>query len=241
MDSTLPEIEHPTTELLSATLDRQMASDEAREVDSHLLACRTCADDLAGLSTVQALVRALPEIRPPRSFLLPAPAAREPASSFRFPRLLVWTRAAAAVAAAFFGMFLTVDVVGTMAGAPASAPAVVRQAGPTVAAAPGGAPVMAVPTLAMTSAARSESGVSEAKLAETPPLRPPTPLDSRANADASVGTLTSAPPQPVKEAPRLVGASALRIATIGSGVLALGLIVAAVVLGRRDRPSAASG
>src|SRR5687768_3633486 len=99
MHSTVPENRHATTELLSAYLDRQVDVGDARFVDSHLVACAACSQQLSELDSVRRLLRALPEIQPPRSFLLP-----QPASVVRFPRLLVWTRAAAAVAAAFFVM-----------------------------------------------------------------------------------------------------------------------------------------
>jgi anti-sigma factor RsiW len=219
MDFAVPESGHATAELLSAYLDRQVEAGEGDVVDAHLMTCKTCSAELAGLEALRTLLRALPEVQPPRSFMLP-----EPAAVVRFPRLLVWTRAAAAVAAAFFVMFLTVDLVDTNTGG-APSPAADSRAAP----APASAPVMAAPTLAIGNTTRRESEFAQAQLAATP--------RAAADSSADVGKLTSSPWRSVPTPVGTVGLSPLRIATIGTGALALALIVAALMLSRRDIPA----
>lgn len=104
---------HASTELLSAHLDGRSAADEDTFLATHLPACARCADELAGLTAVRALLQRMPVAVPPRSFVLPVPVALdEPARILQFPRLATLTRATSAVAAVFFVLFLTADMAG---------------------------------------------------------------------------------------------------------------------------------
>jgi anti-sigma factor RsiW len=202
--------QHASTELLSSYLDRQVGPDEATYVDRHLLACGRCADELAGLDTVRSMLRALPEVTPPRSFVL-----AEPAKVLRFPRLVVWSRAAAAVAAVFFVMFLSIDLLGFAANSamrtqPSSPYAgVLRAAQPQ----PAGT-VVAYPS--------------------KPDAAPPRPDSTMAGAaaDPNVGSLTATVNQPVRERATASGVTPLRTAWMVTGVIAALLVVTAVVLSR---------
>src|SRR5215208_6305806 len=108
---------HASAELLSAYLDGQVGTDEAAVVERHLAECAGCADELRGLDAVRALLVRLPALRPPRSFEL-----REPTPLFRVPRVLIWTRAAAAVAASFFVVLFSLDLLGFGADVPVPPP-----------------------------------------------------------------------------------------------------------------------
>ena len=145
----------------------------------------------------------------------------EPPRWSDFPGLLVWTRAAAAVAAAFFVMFLTVDLVDTNTGG-APSPAADSRAAP----APASAPVMAAPTLAIGNTTRRESEFAQAQLAATSARRR---LERRSRQVDQLAVAIRA------DLVGTVGLSPLRIATIGTA-LALALSWPRL-LSRRDIPA----
>lgn len=202
--------QHASTELLSSYLDRQVGPDEAAFVDRHLLACGHCANELAGLDSVRAMLRALPEVTPPRSFAL-----AEPAKVLRFPRLVVWSRAAAAVAAVFFVMFLSIDLLGFAANSAMRTQGSPPRAGALRAAQPQPAgTVVAYPSKAEAAAPRPDSTMVDVA------------------ADSTVGSLTATADQPVRERATASGLTPLRTAWMATGVIAALLIVAAIMLSR---------
>ncbi|HZR42867.1 MAG TPA: zf-HC2 domain-containing protein [Ktedonobacteraceae bacterium] len=71
---------HLTTEQLSAYLDKQLPEEEQAEYDAHLKTCEQCQQALAGLRQTVVLLRALPQPKLPRSFVLPADTVFTPLS-----------------------------------------------------------------------------------------------------------------------------------------------------------------
>ena len=63
--------EHPTTEQLSAYLDKQLTPHEQAVFDAHFQTCQRCQQRLAELRYTVSLVHALPKVEAPRSFTLP--------------------------------------------------------------------------------------------------------------------------------------------------------------------------
>ncbi|HZS76149.1 MAG TPA: zf-HC2 domain-containing protein [Ktedonobacteraceae bacterium] len=70
--------EHLTIEQLSAYIDQELSSDEQAAVAAHLQTCEQCQRALAGLRQAVLLVRALPQVEVPRSFVLPEELAPAP-------------------------------------------------------------------------------------------------------------------------------------------------------------------
>jgi anti-sigma factor RsiW len=75
--------EHLTTEQLSAFFDRQLSSEEQAVFDAHMSTCQQCQNNLADLRLTIALLRAMPEEKVPRSFVLPAAFAPVPVRTIR--------------------------------------------------------------------------------------------------------------------------------------------------------------
>jgi hypothetical protein len=214
---------HASAELLSAYLDRRAEPAEEELVRGHLAECSRCAEELAGLEAVRDLLRRLPSIAPPRSFELP-----EPAPLLRFPRppFLVWTRAAAAVAATFFVIVFSLDLLGFGADVP-----VTPQAQSIRAAAPTRPPA----------AAPSEAGPAAPSRAPAAAARPSGAAPSMAeSADARVESLAATPvaPLPRPASPSPGAPTPLRLASIGTGALALVLIAAALLVTIKFRAGA---
>jgi hypothetical protein len=218
MDSVLPDQSphgHASAELLSAYLDRRVGPAEAMFLQRHLRECAGCSGELAGLNAVRGLLRSLPQVSPPRSFVI-----AEPAPIIRFPRLVVWTRAVGAVAAVFFVILVSLDLLGL--GAATTVPTTVqnRAVMPTPAAArPASARLSEAPRPAPqpgAAAARSEFVSQEA---------------DRRQAEATVESLTASPMEPLT----LPGSAItpLRLLLVASGALAVILIAASLVLSRR--------
>lgn len=63
---------HPTTEQLSAFLDKQLTPQEQAFFDAHLQSCPRCQGVLGELRRTVALLHAMPQPQLPRSFTLPA-------------------------------------------------------------------------------------------------------------------------------------------------------------------------
>lgn len=204
---------HATSDLLAAYLDRRVDSAEAAFLEQHVPKCATCADDLAELESVRSVLRRLPQVRPPRSFVLPVePLRRSDPTLFVPPD--VWLRAAAALAALFFAMILSLDMLGF--GAEAAVPS-------NSASVRAGAPAAIAP--AATKAARGEARPASGDQAARP----------AESADATVSSLSATPGEPI-----LVGTTPspaiapLRIASIVTGALALALLLGAFIARRRS-------
>jgi predicted anti-sigma-YlaC factor YlaD len=63
--------EHLTTAQLSAFLDKELTPAELALCNAHLQNCQTCQGTLADLRLTSTLVRSLPVVEVPRSFVLP--------------------------------------------------------------------------------------------------------------------------------------------------------------------------
>jgi len=222
---------HASTELLSAYLDRQVGVDEATFLERHLAECAACADELRGLDTVRALLVRLPALRPPRSFEL-----REPTPLFKLPRVLVWTRAAAAVAASFFVVLFSLDLLGFGADVPVPPPsaalrsAASAKASVPVQAAATSAPAVARPASEAAKPAETKSA-SEPKPASAQGAVPPAATMARPAADGRVESLAATPTTPIS--PPAASTTPLRQASIGTGALAFALAAIAFFVSRR--------
>jgi hypothetical protein len=74
----------PDIVLLSALVDGALDAELARETETHIAGCAACAAELEALKRVKAMLSALPQVEPRRSFRLrqsdnEAPARRAPA------------------------------------------------------------------------------------------------------------------------------------------------------------------
>ena len=114
---------HATSEQLSAHVDGRVEADDARRIADHLPKCERCSGELAELGAMRGLLRGMPAVAPPRSFVLSAPmlaaaksgARAAPATRGRilqFPRSVLASRVASTVAATFFVLFFTADMAG---------------------------------------------------------------------------------------------------------------------------------
>ncbi len=94
-------------ENLSALLDGQLSPREEERVRRHLAECEECQRDLRALERTVALVRALPQVRAPRSFQI-APTVPAPSVPFWMrPWAYTALRTATGVAAALLVVTLT--------------------------------------------------------------------------------------------------------------------------------------
>jgi hypothetical protein len=71
---------HLTTEQFSAFLDQQLSVQEQSTCQAHLSTCELCQQQLAELQQTVLLVRALPRVPVPRSFVLPVEATIQSAT-----------------------------------------------------------------------------------------------------------------------------------------------------------------
>lgn len=235
--------QHLADESLSALLDEQLSTDEARSARAHLETCSACQVRLDELRSVVALLRALPEIEPPREFLLGPRAVADPPNVVRLRRWYTATRAAAASLAAVF-VFLSVGALyldsqpvaspTTLAARPqlASAPAAASQSAPT-AAVKAAAPA---PAAAVRQAPAGGQGAESDQVAAATTVRPlPTPVPTPAPTP-----LPLPPVQPVTST-ELDTPAPLRTAAAIVGVLAaLTLLIAVLVRHRLQAASAHS-
>jgi len=124
--------EHPTTEQLSAFLDKQLTPQEQAFFDAHLQSCQRCQQALGDLRLTVALLHAMPQPELPRSFTLPAGTsqihvARPPVQPARQHRALSYTlrrtmRAVSTLAAVIAVIFILSGLHLSGGGAGTSAP-----------------------------------------------------------------------------------------------------------------------
>jgi anti-sigma factor RsiW len=104
---------------LSAYLDGELNSEEARDVVAHVIACRECRADLQEFDRARTAIRALPGVDAPDG-LLPEPPARRAGRRRRVGAAVALAAGAAAVLAIVFslsadaesGPELTIDDLG---------------------------------------------------------------------------------------------------------------------------------
>src|SRR2546426_9142537 len=95
---------------LSAYVDRQLSTREMEGLEAHLEACDTCRLELAGLRTLAAAIRDLPQAYVPRAFTLSPYQAAEPTTAKQMrPASLQRWRLAGAAAAAALAFVLVID------------------------------------------------------------------------------------------------------------------------------------
>jgi hypothetical protein len=203
-------------ELLSPYIDRQVSLDERQQVETHLAGCATCQGELDQIRAVVTGLKAMPQMAVPRSFALPASAARRPL--FVLPRQnLVYLRGLAASLAACLILILG---LGTYIDATSPGSAVMRSAVEIVPASAPEAPPAALsapsdagePTLGVAASEGAiqagqgenvaDSGTEQGDLA-----LPPEPTAEAATARAAVPPAAAEPtapePQPSPELPLL--------------------------------------
>ena len=231
---------HLLDESLSALLDEQLSAEDARSVRAHLEACPVCQVRLDELRSVVALLRALPELEPPREFRLGPRAIADPPNVVRLRRWYTATRAAAASLAAVF-VFLSVGALyldsqpaaspTTLVAKPqlASAPTAASQSAPT----PAVKAAAPAPAAAARPAPAGAPGAESDQVAAATTIRPlPTPVPT-----PSPTPLPLPPIQPVTST-ELDTAAPLRSAAAIVGVLAALTLLATVLV--RHRLQAAS-
>jgi len=98
-------------ENLSAFLDGQVTHRERMRVQKHLEECAACRADLEALRHTVALLRAVPAVKPPRSFLLPAREVIQQRQAQRRRLAYVYMQAATAVATVLLVLVVSGDAI----------------------------------------------------------------------------------------------------------------------------------
>lgn len=98
-------------ENLSAFLDGQVTHRERMRVQKHLEECAACRADLEALRHTVALLRAVPAVKPPRSFLIPAREVIQQRQAQRRRLAYVYMQAATAVATVLLVLVVSGDAV----------------------------------------------------------------------------------------------------------------------------------
>jgi Putative zinc-finger len=224
--------QHLADESLSALVDEQLNAEEARSARAHLETCSACQQHLDELRSVVALLRAMPDVEPPRQFLLGPRAVADPPNVVRLRRWYGGTRAAAASLAAVF-VFLSVGALyidlqpaaspTSLAAKPQlpTAPADANQSAPT----PAVKAAAPAPAAAVRQAPAGAQGAESDQVAAATSVRPlPTPVPT-----PSPTPLPLPLPRPVTST-ELDAAAPLRTAAAIVGVLAaLTLLVTVLV------------
>lgn len=103
-------VKHPDEPALLAYVEEELPVERRREVDEHLAACGTCAEQVRALGVARAALRAAPLLELPeerRAAILAAlPERRDPWRAFRPVRRALLVAAPVAAAAAFVGVFV---------------------------------------------------------------------------------------------------------------------------------------
>lgn len=203
---------HLSDELLSDYLDGRLGRAEAAQAELHLRGCPHCAAALDSLRATVGLLRTLPPVTLPRDFTL-GPAA-QPVGALRprvLARLEVWTRSAAAIAAALLVVLVSLDLLGFGSPAPAARP--IAQAPAAGPAAEVSAPAAtAVPAAKAAPAAQPAAPASPAPAAPaSAPLAAPSDTATAA-ADQVQPQAAPAPPAPAPTAEAPAGGDRLRAA-----------------------------
>jgi anti-sigma factor RsiW len=207
---------HVDDAALSALVDRQLTPDETARVQAHLEACSACQERLDGFRSVANLLQALPEIDPPRDFLLGPRLLVDPPNVVRLRRWYTVARTAAASLAAVFvllsggALYLGMRPVATATSAPfASKPQNASGAAPELQSAP------------PTAAVRSSGAVAAVAPAASPAtgagaLARPAPVNPQADDQVAAATsIRPLPPTPVPT-PRPTAVTAPLLAPVAS-------------------------
>lgn len=111
---------HINQDNLSEYLDGRLSVAAASRIDRHLAECAACRQELDTLRTTVSLLRRMPELSLPRSFILPGPppaaVAVRPPVPLRMPQ---WVYSGAAAAAALvLAVLVSADASGFLSSAP---------------------------------------------------------------------------------------------------------------------------
>jgi hypothetical protein len=236
--------EHLSDEVLSTLIDERLAPEELSEARSHVDACATCRARRDELLSVVVLLRALPAVEPPRSFVLGPQLVVDPPNVIRLRRWYTIARASAASLAAAF-VFLAVgtlyvdsqptDSARTLAAKSQSesAPAPAQNmAAPTPASAP--APVQRAaaprPAGAQAPAAGTSGEAGDQIAAATSVHQLPTQVPTTIPPQALPGSSAA---QPYMAPQGADAAAPLRTAAAGVGLLAVVGLLAALIVRHR--------
>ena len=233
--------DHILDETLSALVDDQLNADAAQSARGHITTCSACRQRLDDLRSVVGLLRALPDVEPPRDFRLGPRLLVDPPNVVRLRRWYTIARAGAASLAAVF-VFLSVSAL-YIDSRPAprpealdgdrqvvtSAPAAAVQSAPTTA--PRSA--AAAPAAAVRPAGPTPQGGESDQVAAATSVRPlPTPVPT------PVPTPIPPPFLPPVISAELDPAGPLRTGAAVIGVLAALTLMATLIV--RHRLEAAS-
>jgi hypothetical protein len=222
-------------ETLSALVDDQLDADAAHSARGHITTCSACRQRLDQLHAVVALLRALPDLEPPRDFRLGLRLVVDPPNVVRLRRWYAIARAGAASLAAVF-VFLSVGAL-YIDSRPAPRPATLDSGRQVIASAPAAA-VQSAPTTAPRLAAPAPAaaarpagptpqGAESDQVAAATSVRPlPTPVPT------PVPTAVPQPLPPVTSA-ELDPAGPLRTGAAIIGVLAALTLVATLIVRHR--------
>ncbi len=197
--------EHPTIAQLSAYVDHELAQDELALWDAHVQTCQQCQGELADLRLTSALLRGMPQVEVPRSFVLPlnitvlpeTPAHTEPRtrqsgrSHFIFKRSLrVLSTIAAVIGLVFIlaGAFTALPHGGAMMGTSNSSSSGVSRSAPVQ------SPTLAGHASPATSATQRPEGIPAATQHTTTPTPSSTPAVSVVPGTSEVSPMPSVPP-----------------------------------------------
>lgn len=155
---------------LSAYLDGQLAPRERARVEKHLKACAQCRAELETLRHTVALLRMVPTVKPPRSFLLPAGELSRQPSARRQRFAYASLRLATAVATALLVLVVSGD-------------ALLRYALP----APGGAvsDLQVEPTMMFVGQPETVDETTNTTLSSPQPVAQPSTVESQPDAGAA--------------------------------------------------------
>lgn len=228
---------HLTEDQLSAHLDGQLPETETVLAATHLDACVTCRSAFSELQSTVGLLRALPELRPPRSFQVGAP----PASVWS--RLMQWdlgVRGLAAAAAALFVVMVSGDLhLLTSTSAPGALPAPTALSGavaPRSAAAPARFSLTPSPVPTSGPAITAATPPAAAPPAPAQPAAaPPAAESARSQPAGDTAQIRAAESKATKDAATSASdpLGSIRSGTVLAGVSALGLGALAIVRARR--------
>jgi len=117
--------EHLTTAQLSAYLDREVSGDERALCEAHVQSCPQCRAVLADLRVTSGLLRRMPQVEVPRSFVLPADLTAWPVKSAQRVRPVQASRSRSILRSSLRALSTLAAVVGfifILAGAIAALP-----------------------------------------------------------------------------------------------------------------------
>lgn len=230
---------HLDLERFSSLVDERLEPGERDEAERHLAACSRCQTELDELRATVALVRELPLVEPPRSFLLAEDVAApvelgRPGWAALAGDLAPWTRVAGALAAALFVVLVSADLLNLLGGGAA------QKAAP---------PATAIPGLSAQRPAEGPAGAPAPRLQAQPEpgARTPAPAGAAERGqragDAAPKPAAPVPTFPSTQAPVTTESSPadLRPWEVATGLLATFLLLASFLLRRQARSRAAGG